>query len=252
MKEILILGVFHFQTAGNRDRFHTESDMLSPRRQKELEEVLAALERFWPTKIAVERSPQTGGALGAEYQAYVRGQGELAVDEIQQIGFRLGKRLGHSQLYCVDWNEAVPNVGSVFQWMADHPSARIDRMNQEAEKRSADDQAYFDRSTVGEYLAMLNSQDWIETNHRSYLDYALLGDEEDSTGAQWVAQYWYYRNLRIWKNVMGLFQNPEEKVLLLIGAGHLHYLRQLFQEHGEVRLIDGAEVLRRTQSLCHS
>lgn len=245
MQKVMILGTFHFHSPDNGDRFHPEADILSPRRQREVLRVVEALEAFQPTKIAVERKPEHSGELLRQYQGYAQGGAELAAGEVQQIAFRLAKRLGHEQLYCVDWNEAVPHVGSIFQWMADHPCARIQELDGRAEASHAEEQSHLASSTLLEHFILLNQPARALEDHRAYLNYALLGDAQDPAGAQWVAQYWYYRNLRIWKNVMELFQAPEERVLLLIGAGHLHYLRQTFSDAGQVQVVDAADFLAR-------
>lgn len=241
MFELMILGTFHFHSPDNGDKFHSTAAI--PERQQEILEVVDILERFRPTKIAIERKPERSAGLLEQYQAYVRGEAELAPGEEQQIAFRLAKRLGHRQLHCVDWNEAVPHVGSVFQWMSEHPSKHIEELDRQAETANAREQEHLENSTLLEHFIFLNQPNWALEDHRSYLDYALLGDEQDPVGAKWVAQYWYYRNLRIWKNVTELFQAPDEKVLLLIGAGHLHYLRQIFSDAGMVRLVDTAGFL---------
>lgn len=241
MYELMILGTFHFHSPDNGDRFHSKAEI--PERRQEVLQVVDALEQFRPAKIAVEHKPESSAGLLRQYQAYVRGEAELGAGEVQQIGFRLAKRLGHSQLHCVDWNEAVPHVGSVFQWMSEHPSEHIEELDRRAKAASARRQEHLENSTLLEHFIFLNQPDQVQEDHRAYLDYALLGDEQEPAGAKWVAQYWYYRNLRIWKNVTELFQQPDERVLLLIGAGHLHYLRQIFSDAGTVRVVDTANFL---------
>lgn len=66
-------------------------------------------------------------------------------------------------------------------------------------------------------------------------------------GAGWVGQYWYYRNLRIWKNTMELFREPDERVLLLVGAAHVHLLSQFFREAGQVSVADTVKALGGSQ-----
>ena len=243
MQEIMILGTFHFHSPDNGDRFHQGADILSPERQREVLQVVEALEAFQPTKIAVEQKPEQSAGLLRQYQAYVQGEAGLAAGEVQQIAFRLAKRLGQEQLYCVDWNEAQPHVGSIFQWMADHPCARIQELDAKAKASHAGNQRHLESSTLLDHFIFLNQPARALEDHRAYLDYALLGDAQDPAGAKWVAQYWYYRNLRIWKNVMELFQAPNERVLPLIGAGHLHYLRQAFSDAGGVQVVDAADFL---------
>ena len=66
-------------------------DFLSEKRQRELTEMLAALKRFQPTKIAVESTPEGIGKVNAEYQAYLKGEYQLEADEFDQIAYRSPK-----------------------------------------------------------------------------------------------------------------------------------------------------------------
>ncbi|HTG32812.1 MAG TPA: DUF5694 domain-containing protein [Thermoanaerobaculia bacterium] len=99
---ILVLGTVHF--GGSTSDLFSPSvpDILSEKRQRELAEMLAALKRFQPTKIAIESTPEGIGKVNGEYQAYLKGEYQLKADEIDQIAYRLGKELGHKQLYAAD------------------------------------------------------------------------------------------------------------------------------------------------------
>lgn len=243
MQEIMILGTFHFKTAGNRDQFKLKSDMLSDQRQREVLELVDVLARFRPTKIAVEDTQDCSEQLREEYQAYLRGEKELGASEIYQLGFRLAKRLGHRELHCVDWNEAVPGVGSVFQWMADNPSEHVEELNRRSSESFEQEQRHLEDFTLLEHFIYMNQPERRAADHRSYLEFARLDEGPWPVGAGWVGQYWYYRNLRIWKNTTALFREPDERVLLLIGAAHVHLLSQFFREAGQVSVVDTVKAL---------
>ena len=70
-------------------------------------EVIAVLQRFHPTKIAVE-SDVTSDAVPKRYQDYLAGKHELTRNEIEQLGFRLAKTLGHATIYAVDADGEFP------------------------------------------------------------------------------------------------------------------------------------------------
>jgi hypothetical protein len=52
--EILILGTYHMANPGHDILNMSADDVLSPKRQAEIGELLEALKRFKPTKIAME------------------------------------------------------------------------------------------------------------------------------------------------------------------------------------------------------
>src|ERR1051325_3748805 len=107
--EILVLGAFHMANPGHDLANIQVDDVRSPPRQREMAELLAVLKKFNPTKIAIE-SDVTGSSRPKEYENYLAGRHELTRNEIEQIGFRLAKELGHKKIYPVD-------VDGDFPWM---------------------------------------------------------------------------------------------------------------------------------------
>ena len=92
--EVLVLGVYHMSNPG-RDIFNTQADdVLAPERQEEIAQAITALSRFHPTKIAVE-GDFSDNHIPKNYTDYLAGKHELTRNEIEQIGFRLAKELGH-------------------------------------------------------------------------------------------------------------------------------------------------------------
>src|SRR2546428_9833765 len=69
--EVLVLGVYHMANPGH-DIFNMQADDLAPKRQEEIAELAAVLEKFKPTKIAVEHDSQ--GKLNERYAKYLAGQ----------------------------------------------------------------------------------------------------------------------------------------------------------------------------------
>ena len=45
------------------------------------------------------------------------------------------------------------------------------------------------------------------------------------SGANWVAHSWYARNLKIVVNLTRITELEDERILLIIGGGHLGFLR---------------------------
>jgi len=42
----------------------------------------------------------------------------------------------------------------------------------------------------------------------------------------------------IYKNIVDLFESAEDRILLIIGAAHVHLLKQFFNENGEFNVED--------------
>ena len=95
--EVLTLGTFHFNFP-NLDVVKIDEsdqiDVLDPRHQAEIEEIVDRLAKFKPTIIAIELSTHYQSAIDSLYNNYLAGKHDLNRGETQQIGFRLGKKLG--------------------------------------------------------------------------------------------------------------------------------------------------------------
>jgi hypothetical protein len=91
--KILILGTYHFDNPG-RDSVNVRvDDVLAEKRQREIALVLDRLANFKPTKIAIEASYKSTHWQNL-YKDYLDGKYQLGRNEIEQIGFRLARRLG--------------------------------------------------------------------------------------------------------------------------------------------------------------
>jgi hypothetical protein len=106
---IMLLGMYHFNNPG-KDSYNTEvDDYWSDKRQKEIKEAVDLLEEFKPTKILVELSPNEQSKIDSLYNLYLKNQIALkdiqgGINEVYQIGFRLGKQLDGIDVIAIDHN----------------------------------------------------------------------------------------------------------------------------------------------------
>jgi hypothetical protein len=237
--EVLVLGVYHMANPG-RDIFNTQADdVLSPTRQAEIAQVIAALKGFHPTKIAVE-GDFSDKSIPRNYTDYLAGKHELTRNEIEQIGFRLAKELGHGTIYPVDADGEFP-----FQHVVNYAKAsgRSDELNalldETGRKVEAFDE-YLASHTVLETLLYMNSDESVAEDVGFYYRQAEFGEHWDWAGADLVSD-WFRRNMRIYSNVVQLIASPNERVLVIVGAGHLGWLRGPFDGNPNFRLRKLAE-----------
>ena len=107
---IMILGSSHLSNPGWNGVNPKIDDVLTPKRQAEIEQLVAQLGKFQPTKIALEIDVSRDAEINASYQGYLEGTYELKRYESDQIGFRLAKQMEHSKVYCVDYFREDPIV----------------------------------------------------------------------------------------------------------------------------------------------
>ena len=221
---VLVLGVFHMDNPG-RDIFNLQvDDVLTPKRQKEIAETVAALKKFRPTKIAIEAKVGSK-RVSQQYQDYLDGRYTLTRNEIDQLGYRLGKELGHKQVYAIDADGDFPfdkvqefakkngKEQVLNDWMATVPRL--------LERESA----ILKQGTISDLLLFVNQKAQVRTDEELYMDFAQFAGGGEYPGPDLLAE-WYRRNARIFANLRSIISSPEERVLVIYGAGHLYWLQR--------------------------
>lgn len=266
---ILLLGTFHFQDRG-LDAYQPQYDVgiLSPRRQEEVREVVERLARFQPTKIAVERRPDRQAELDREYDAYLSGTFQLPGDEVYQLGFQLAKRLKHARVYGIDaWGRyyeppldleayaanrttkelqqflterfAFDPVRELTQYAEAHGQAALVAQWREGIQAAGErgDQAKTQR-TIRETLLLANREESIWQSHHPYLvGLFKIGAGNEYPGVDFVTA-WYSRNLRIFANLQRITEPTGDRILLIIGGGHVPILRHCILASPEYTLVE--------------
>ncbi len=240
--EVLVLGVYHMANPGH-DIFNMQADdVLAPKRQVEIAQVIAALKNFQPTKIAVE-ADVFGDRISKRYADYLAGKYELTPNEIDQLGLRLAKELGHKTVHAVDVDGEFP-----FQRLVNYAKARgrskeLDAIMGEIGGMVKAENAYLASHTVLEFLLSMNSDDKVAEDVGYYYREAHFGEPGDWAGADLVSD-WFRRNMRIYTNVVQLADSPNERVLVIFGAGHLGWLQHDFASNPNLRVRKLAEFAR--------
>jgi hypothetical protein len=232
--EVLVLGVYHMANPGH-DIFNMQADdVLAAKRQAEMAQVIAVLKRFQPTKVAVERNPGDKG-IARDYADYMAGKHELTRNEIEQLGFRLAKELGQKSVYGVDADGDFPYPRLVKYAKATGRSNELDAIMSVFGDASKAEDKYLASHTILETLLYMNTDDKVGQSVSAYYQLAHFGEPYDWAGADLVAD-WFRRNMRIFSNVVQLTDSPNERVLVIFGAGHLGWLQQSFASDPTIRL----------------
>ena len=240
--EVLVLGVYHMANPGH-DIFNTQADdVLTPKRQAEIAELIAALKKFNPTKIAVEADVY-GDRISKRYADYQAGKYELTRNEIDQIGLRLAKELGHKTVHATDADGDFPWQRVVNYAKASGRSKELDGILGEIGAMVNAQTAYLASHTVLATLLYMNADARVAQDVGFYFREAHLAEPGDWAGPDLVAD-WFRRNMRIYGNVARLADSPNERILVIFGAGHLGWLRHAVASDPTMRLRKLAEFAR--------
>ena len=237
--EILVLGTYHMANPG-RDVFNMSADdVLAPKRQAEIAELLEVLKRFKPTKIAIE-STVYEDRRPKQYADYLAGKYTLTANEIEQVGFRLAKELGMKAIYPVDIDGEYPMQRVINFAKAKGQSQIMDRLMSDVGEMVKEQDAYLKSHTILETLLLMNDDKTAAQDVGFYFREARLGEPGDYAGPDLLAS-WYQRNIRIFNNIAAIIESPNERVLVIYGAGHLGWLRQDVENDPSMRLRKLAE-----------
>jgi len=256
--QVMLLGTFHFAYP-NADIITTakadQLDVTSPQSQRDIARITSQLATFKPTKIAVEVRPEKQVRLDSLYQAYLEGRYELGVGEEYQLGFRLAKQLGHPRVYAIDtWGnlDNYQKPGSKEFEVREDKAAHMEKfweyMQATVKARHAAKPKLAGKQvpTLYQKVKEMNQPEAIRKDLENYFREAFQYEAQpyDYTGVDWYSASWFNRNLRIFRNIQRITESPEDKILVIYGAGHLGPLQQAVESSPYHELVPAYKVLR--------
>ncbi len=238
--QVMVLGVYHFRAGGSDYIENRVDDHLSPQRQTEIAQVLDRLERFRPTKIVVELDPEYEAQFNERYRRWLVGDGALGVNERDQLGMALARRLGHDRLYAADASSDMHFDEWVSSATAAGQTHLVEQFHADMATLEANQAATRDLSVLDRLIAV-NSPEALE-RHNFYMTSAQMGTGANAIGARDMAAWWG-RNMFIFAQISQIIE-PGDRVLVIYGGGHKFLLDQYFRQAREFELVDPLRYLR--------
>lgn len=221
---VLVLGTFHMANPG-RDVFNLQvDDMLAPKRQAEIAAFVESLKAFHPTKIAVE-APLGDDKTNQKYRDYLAGKYELTANEVDQVAFRLAKEMGLKQVYPIDIMGDFP-----YEAVADFAkkNGKEQLMNDivsSAPRELERESNILKNGTVSDLFVHINADQQVREGNALYMGMARFTGNGEYPGPDLMAA-WYRRNARIFGNLRNVIDSPDDRVLVIYGAGHAYWLQR--------------------------
>lgn len=251
--KVLLLGVFHFAYP-NLDTFKHEDkvDMLSERRRKEAAEVVERLAAFRPTKVAVEALPSQEAKVNEEYRAFREGTLKIQADEGHQISYPVAALMGHDRLYGInEWGRPYLTEQELLDYARKRLGDAAAGLSEDELWYRLHDESWLERGrrlvsygervlregTLRDCLLFLNSDEHIAADHGLYLSW-LDSEPGDYTMPDHITSWWYGRNIRIFANLKRITESPDDRILVVIGAGHIPILKHLVSWSPKHELVD--------------
>lgn len=244
----MMLGVFHFSNP-QRDSYKPkfEVDVLSEKRQLEIDQLLSKIVEYKPTKILIEANRiRSDSLLNAHYNNYLKENFSIQKEknEIFQLGFKLAEKLGHERIYSTD--ARADWFGVELDWDNYDEDAYLKSKGQlvkstryNPEKRAEILDSLKTTMTLTDFLIIENNPKNLLQNHQQYLTNVVLEGAGDNYLGADTAGKWYRRNLRIFANVYDITDfNEQERILMIYVHGHVWTLRQFFMDSPDYDYIE--------------
>lgn len=255
-KETLLIGVFHFNNPGLDLAKSADFDVMSPKSQEELALITDHIKKFRPTKIFVEWEYNDQPALDTLYDLYLKDayfdhvQAKFPKskfylqNEIFQLAFRAGKKAGLRKIHAIDYQMNWP-YDSLQSAMKKAGQATLQQdIDAQIKKVGDEDNALRKKLSLTQLLLEKNTTANRNTNLGLYITLLNRGGAlQDFTGAD-VVDAWYKRNLYMYSLVQKLTEEKDERVMIIVGAGHAAVFKHFIDMDQRSKVVELSEVLK--------
>ncbi len=237
--EVMIVGTWHFETQDSNLIDVAGPDVLTPERQREMGAVVGGLMAFDPTVVAVEVQTNNPDFVDTGYEGYSPARLTQTPNEVVQLGYRLADRAGLGTVYGIDEQPRgdEPAYFPFDKVMAHAASTGDDERLQSTimalQAKLVEQQAAFDGMTMAE--AIIETNEGFTSSADFYYDMLRIDAGEDQPAAELIG-YYTMRNAKIFSKLLDV-AGPGDRVVVIYGAGHKHWLEQLAENTPGVRLV---------------
>ncbi|MFB9079497.1 DUF5694 domain-containing protein [Flavobacterium procerum] len=243
-KQILLIGTFHYENPGRDVAQVNTFNVMSEKSQKELEIMTDKIKKFGPDKIFVEWKYSKQEQLDKFYNKNTDSLLKKDANEITQLALRTAKKLNHKKLYGMDYRNNFPYDSLM---MSMEKANQKDLMKKNTESTEAFQNQHNQRlikSSLTDMMLYYNKKETENQNIQWYLEVAnRAGNPDDFSGASLVSK-WYQRNLYMYSLIQKLTESTDNKIMILVGAGHAALIREFIAHDPTFEIVDLATVLK--------
>lgn len=243
-KQILLIGTFHYANPGLDVAQLNNFNIMSEKSQKELETMSDKIKKFGPDKIFVEWEFSKQTELDKFYNKNTDSLFKNSKSEITQLALRTAKKLNHKKLYGMNLYTSFP-YDSLMMAMEKANQKDLMKINDESIKSfEKDHNERIAKSSLQEMMLYYNKKQTENENLQWYLEIAnRAGNSNDFTGPSLVSN-WYKRNLYMYSLIQKLTESTDNKIMVLVGAGHSSIIRELISHDPTFELVELSTVLK--------
>lgn len=259
-KEVLLIGTFHFNNPGADIAQTDKFDVLTDKSQKELEVIAQRIKAFSPDKIFVEWDYNESNKLDSLYALYLENKYFDYVEnkypkktfykenEIFQLAFRAAKLSGNKRVYSIDTHTEFPFDSLLISMDRAKQAELKDKIFKRIKEFEESDNENKRKYSLTQLLLEYNKQ--INRNYDlgSYITmFNAAGESNDFTGPGLVAN-WYKRNLLMYSFVQKLTEKNDDKIVVLLGAGHAALFKHFIDLDENFKVVELSDILGNDQN----
>lgn len=244
-KQILLVGSFHFENPGFDVAKVNTFDVMTPKSQKELENITDRIKKFGPDKIFVEWNYTKQDELDKFYTQTTDSLLKKMADERVQLALRAAKKLNHKKMYAIDYSDTTFPYNMMISAMEQAGQTELMERN----KKMMKDIETTTNKKIATYsltdlILSLNTQEYTNSDIQWYVGLANKAGKTDNFVGAFLVSEWYKRNLYMYSLVQKLTESQDSKVMVLLGAGHISMFREIIKYDPEFEIVELKDILK--------
>jgi len=245
--KILLIGTFHYDNPGLDVNRLPDFDVLNVNVQKELGLLSKKIADFHPTKFFVEYDYNRQSRLDSLYNLYLADNyfdfvkrnfpknRYYSENELFQLAFKAAKQEDLKRINGIDAYADFPYDSLKKVMKAANQLELLNLMETSFPPQTS-------HSLITRTLN-LNSSSSRQKNRSWYINYANRGGKPEEFIGPYLASEWFRRNLYMYSLVQKLTESTDEKVVLLLGAGHISIIEQFIKDDDRFEIIELKDLL---------
>jgi hypothetical protein len=243
-KQILLIGTFHYSNPGLDVAQLNSFNIMSEKSQKELEIMSNKIKKFGPDKIFVEWEYRKQADLDKFYNKNTDSLFKTNKSEITQLALRTAKKLNHKKLYGMNYYTSFPYDSLMMAMEKANQKDLMEKNKVSTENFEKTHNEKIRKSSLQEMMLYYNTKKSENENIQWYLEIAnRAGNPDDFSGQSLVAN-WYKRNLYMYSFIQKLTESTDNKIMVLVGAGHAALIREFIAHDPQFELVELSTVLK--------
>lgn len=258
LKEILLIGTFHFNNPGADIAQVKNFDVLSDQSQKDLELMSNQIKKYNPDKIFVEWEYDKQAKLDSLYNLFTKNEyfdyiqnkypknNFYKQNEIFQLAFRAASKSNLKKVYAIDYRKAFFPFDSLMN--------SIEKAKQFDLKKSIENKIKeFEtisnlarqKLTLAENILQVNTEEYRKLDLGAYITLFNQGGATDNFVGSYLVSEWYRRNLFMYSLLQKLTESKDKKVMVLLGASHIAIFKKFIELDDNFKVVELKDVMKK-------